>query len=64
MPGAYLSLKFGTTNVLACSVLGFSLLTLSIPLASYFNYLAVVAIRFLIGALQVIFLNFKNNNFA
>jgi len=52
MPGAYLSLKFGTTNVLACSVLGFSLLTLSIPLASNFGYLAVAFTRFLTGAFK------------
>lgn len=63
--GAWLSLKFGSKIVLGITVLSFSILTMSIPLAASFSYKAVIVVRFLIGFLQVIcFINFKHKNDA
>lgn len=53
IPGAWLSLKVGPKKLIGTSILGFSILTLLIPLASYYSYKAVILIRFLIGFLQV-----------
>jgi len=54
IPGAWLSLKFSSKNIIGVCVLGFSLLTLLIPAASNYSYTAVIFIRALIGVLQVI----------
>ena len=51
--GAQLALRIGPKTVISIAILGSSLLTLSIPLASNYNYKAVVVIRCLIGIFQV-----------
>ena len=51
--GARLALKIGPKTVISISILGSSILTLIIPVASNYSFKAVVVVRFLIGIFQV-----------